>query len=78
MDTKTVETFGVMNTEFLEVVIGGGNVEEIANTAGSAIAGGIIGYGICTSSVVMAPFAAACAYAGAKFGAAAYIILRFS
>ncbi|HFI0305374.1 TPA: hypothetical protein ACGOVM_000402 [Streptococcus suis] len=50
----------------------------MANTVGSALAGGIVGFGICTASVALAPFAGACAYAGAKFGAAGYLIARYS
>lgn len=59
-------------------MITGGSAEDITNTAGSALAGGIVGFGICTASVALAPFAGACAYAGAKLGAAGYLIARYS
>lgn len=67
MNTTSFEQFEVMNTEVLASIEGGG--DELGNTAGSAIVGGIVGFGLCSSSIVAAPFAGACAYIGAKFGA---------
>lgn len=75
MNTEMMEHFEVLDADRLASVEGG---NDIANTAGSAIAGGIIGYSACTASIVGAPFAWACAYIGAKFGASGYIIARYS
>ncbi|HEM5173998.1 Blp family class II bacteriocin [Streptococcus suis] len=77
MNTKTMEQFEVVDTCSLSM-FSGGSAEDMANTVGSALAGGIVGFGICTASVALAPFAGACAYAGAKFGAAGYLIARYS
>lgn len=75
MNTKTLEQFDVMDDMVLSRVEGG---NDVLNTAGSAIAGGIVGYLVCSASIVAAPVAGACAYTGAKIGGAGYLIARHS
>lgn len=72
---KNLEQFDVMTDEALSTVEGG-NV--VINTAGVAIAGGVVGAGVCSASVAFAPFAGACAYVGAKALASGYLIAYYS
>ncbi|WP_367783152.1 Blp family class II bacteriocin [Streptococcus pluranimalium] len=70
-----MEQFEVMNEMALSNIEGG---NDVLITAGSAIAGGIVGYLACSASIVAAPVAGACAYTGAKIGGAGYLIARHS
>lgn len=72
---NTIEQFDMIDEIKLSSVEGG---NDILNTAGSAIAGGIVGYLVCSASIVAAPVAGACAYTGAKIGGAGYLIARHS
>ncbi|MGV3010401.1 Blp family class II bacteriocin [Streptococcus thoraltensis] len=75
MNTNTLEQFTMMDEMVLSNIEGG---NDVLNTAGSAFAGGVVGYLICSASVVAAPVAGACAYTGAKIGGAGYLIARYS
>ncbi|AUW96913.1 Blp family class II bacteriocin [Streptococcus pluranimalium] len=70
-----MEQFEVMDEMALSNIEGG---NDVLITAGSAIAGGIVGYLACSASIVAAPVAGACAYTGAKIGGAGYLIARHS
>lgn len=75
MNTKIFAKFDVMPELELSTVEGG-NV--LTNTAGVALAGGVVGAGICSASIALAPFAGACAYVGAKAFASGYLIAHYS
>lgn len=72
-----IEETKVMTDKELESICGGDVAGEVINTGAAALAGGAIGAGLCAATGVGVVWAPACAYAGAKFGGAAYLIGRF-
>lgn len=71
-----IEETKVMTETELSTIYGGSG-EDVAKTGVAAVAGGVIGAGLCAATGVGAVWAPACAYAGAKLGGAAYLIGRF-